>query len=165
MIKQFAIEFKAQKFWRSFLKTRASDTRYRQDHMSRTLALTLGTVLLFFFCSPFCHLAPGVRVAAAQTAAPHRGQAAKSQISFSGGPGDTLETAVVISGALNSLDGINAETKYLEKKFGRENRDWQFVRKSTLQNGDEYFDKIEIELKDLRKKTIFFNITAFFGKL
>jgi hypothetical protein len=104
-------------------------------------------------------------VAAAQTAAPHRGQAAKSQISFSGGPGDTLETAVVITGAANSIAGIAAETKYLEKRFGRHNRDWELTRKATFQKDDNYFDRVDIELKNHTTKTIFFDITKFFGKL
>jgi hypothetical protein len=145
--------------------TRPSEGIGQKIPLAKTICLIWLATLLFSFPGPRSFFSSGVKRAYAQAAATTSGKSAKGKISYTGGPGDTLKTAVVIHGALNSLDGITAENNYLKKKFGQENWDWQFVRKSTLQNGDEYFDKVEIEFRNLRKKTIFFNITEFFGKL
>ena len=92
-------------------------------------------------------------------------QPAKPQITFKGGPGDTPETAVVILGAPNSMAGIAAEYSYLKKKFGRENVDWNLVRQSVLQQQGKVYDRMDLDLKDGSKKTVFFDIGEFFGKL
>ncbi len=88
-----------------------------------------------------------------------------AKITFKGGPGDSPKTAVVISGASNSLDGIAAEYRYLGQKFGRQNVDWHLLRQSVLQQDGKVYDRMELDLKDGRRTTIFFDITEFFGKL
>ena len=90
---------------------------------------------------------------------------ASPQITFKGGPGDTLETAVHISGATNSIAGTAAEYTYLRKKFGRENVDWNLFRQSVLRQDGKFYDRLELDLKDGRRKTVFFDISEFFGKL
>ncbi len=90
---------------------------------------------------------------------------AQPQITFKGGPGDTPETAVVISGAADSMAGISAEYDWLARKFGRKNVDWSLRRQSVMQQQGKVYDRMEIELKDGSRKTIFFDITGFFGKL
>jgi hypothetical protein len=92
-------------------------------------------------------------------------QPAKPKISIKGGPGDTPETAFVILGAPNSRVGISAEYYALEKKFGRQNAEWKLKRQSVLNEKGKVYDRMEIELKDGAKKTVFFDITEFFGKL
>lgn len=91
--------------------------------------------------------------------------AAKPPITFKGGAGDTPETAVVIFGAPNSVAGISAEYKYLQQKFGRENVDWNLRRQSILQQKGKVYDRMDLDLKDGSRKTVFFDISEFFGKL
>jgi hypothetical protein len=133
--------------------------------MAGVLGLVLGAALLFSFPGPSSLPSAGAGPAYAQTTRAAPGNPAKTKISFKGGPGDTPATAVVISGASDSLAGIAAEYSYLARKFGRQNVDWTLQRQSVLQQEDKVFDQMEIELKDTRKKTIFFDITEFFGKL
>ncbi len=90
---------------------------------------------------------------------------AKPKITFQGGPGDKPETAVVISGAPNSMAGIAAEYDYLGKHFGPQNKFWKLKRQSLLRQDGKIYDRIEIELGDGSKKTVFFDISEFFGKL
>ncbi len=90
---------------------------------------------------------------------------AQPQITFKGGPGDTPETAVVISGAADSMAGIAAEYDWLAKIFGKQNVDWRLRRQTVGHNQGKVYDIMEIDLKDGSRKTVFFDITGFFGKL
>jgi hypothetical protein len=125
----------------------------------------LGAALLFSFVSPFSLPSSEPKRACAQATAPAPEKPAKPKITFKGGPGDTPETAVVISGAPNSRVGIDAEYYYLMKKFGQPNVDWKLKRQSVLHLKGKDYDRMEIELQDGSKKDVFFDITEFFGKL
>ena len=134
--------------------------------MIRNLCMVLVVALLFsIFPGPASVLFPEAKRAYAQTPQPAPEKPTKPKISFKGGPGDTPETAVVISGAPNSQVGIDAEYYYLMKKFGRPNVDWKLKRQSVLHVKGRDYDRMEIELKDGSKKDVFFDITEFFGKL
>ncbi|MEW6659042.1 MAG: hypothetical protein AB1424_10305 [Thermodesulfobacteriota bacterium] len=133
--------------------------------MTKILCMVLGAALFFSYMGPFSLSSSGAERAWAQAAAPAPEEPAKPKISFSGGPGDTTATAVVISGAPNSRVGINAEYYYLGKNFGQRNVDWKLKRQSVIREKGKVYDRMEIELKDGGKKTVFFDITEFFGKL
>lgn len=133
--------------------------------MARILCLVLGAALLFSLVSPFSFSDRGVKPAYAQAVQPTPAPPAKPKIFFTGGPGDTTATAVVISGAPNSRVGIDAEYYYLGKKFGQRNVDWRLKRQSVLQEKGKVYDCMEMIMKDGSKKTVFFDITEFFGKL
>jgi hypothetical protein len=131
-----------------------------------SLSLILGALIwasgLFSFSSLQVF---GTGSAYAQAAQPAPEQPAKPKITLKGGPGDTLETAVVILGAPNSRVGISAEYYFLEKVFGPQDVDWKLKRQSVLRDKGKVYDRMEIELQNGGKKTIFFDITEFFGKL
>lgn len=129
----------------------------------KTSGLGFGVILLAAMLSgPVLLAMPGNQPAFAQ---PATGPPAQPQITFKGGPGDTPATAVLISGATNSIEGIAAEYDYLRQKFGRENRDWNLVRQSVLKQDGKFYDRMELDLKDGSRKTVFFDISEFFGKL
>jgi hypothetical protein len=124
-------------------------------------AALLGTVIL----GPTSSLFPGAVSAYAQAVQPTPEKPAKPKITLKGGPGDTPATAVLVSGAPNSRVGIDAEYYYLGKIFGQPNVDWKLKRQSVLQEKGKVYDRMDLELKDGSKKTVFFDITEFFGKL
>ena len=131
--------------------------------MIKTLRMVFGIMVLSAICShPPYLLIPGNQPACAQ---PAHEPAAKSPITYKGGPGDTPATAVVILGASNSIAGVAAEYSYLKKKFGRENDAWLLTRQSILQQDGKVYDRMDLDLKDGSKKTVFFDIGEFFGKL
>ncbi|MEO0136991.1 MAG: hypothetical protein ABIL86_05610 [candidate division WOR-3 bacterium] len=78
--------------------------------------------------------------------------------------GESFEEAIVILDASNHLEGVNAEYQYLAKRFGAQGKDWRLLTQRLIPHGGRQYDKIEIELADQTKKTIFFDITSFFGK-
>jgi hypothetical protein len=92
-------------------------------------------------------------------------EAGPAGITFAGGPGDSMETAVIIKGAHNSRGGVEAEYYYLEKQFGRQNVDWKLDRQRLMGKEGKKFDLLMIILKDGAKKNVYFDITEFFGKL
>ena len=131
--------------------------------MMKTCRIVFGVMLLSIICSDPAFLPiPGSQPAYAQ---PAPEASAKPKITFKGGPGDTPETAVVILGAPNSMAGISAEYDYLGKQFGRRNVDWNLLRQSILNQKGKVYDRMDLDLKDGSRKTVFFDIGEFFGKL
>lgn len=131
--------------------------------MMKTFRIVFGVMLLSAICSTPAFLPiPGNQPAYAQ---PAPEQPAKPKITFKGGPGDTPETAVVILGAPNSVTGISAEYNYLQQKFGRQNVDWMLARQGVLNQKGKVYDRTDLKMKDGSKKTVFFDISEFFGKL
>ncbi|MBM4276006.1 MAG: hypothetical protein FJ134_16330 [Deltaproteobacteria bacterium] len=119
------------------------------------------TVFYGLLALSFFLLIPGLTTSQVQAQSPQ----AKPKITLSGGPGDSMATAIVIKGAPNSMAGIDAEYYYLSKKFGRPNLDWKLKKQSVQSQGGRHYDLMEIELKDGSQKKIFFDITEFYGKL
>lgn len=88
----------------------------------------------------------------------------QQQITYGGGPGDSLKNAIVIKGAATSTAGIAAEYRYLEEKWGRRNVDWRLLRQSLLRKDGRSYDFMQIKLQDGSQKEVYFDITDFFGK-
>jgi hypothetical protein len=78
--------------------------------------------------------------------------------------GETIEKAIVIRGAANHVAGVQAEYQWLEGAFGRRGRDWKLQKQSLLESGGRRYDQMDIELADGTRRTVFFDITEFFGK-
>ena len=136
------------------------------SQIARTLCLVLAAALLCTVLpGPTSSLFPGANPAYAQAVPPTPEKPAKPKITLKGGPGDTPATAVVISGAPNSRVGIDAEYYYLGKICGQPNVDWKLKRQSVIQEKGKVYDRLDLELKDGSKKTVFFDISEFFGKL
>ena len=85
-------------------------------------------------------------------------------ISFSKNSGESMEDAIIIMGAKGEKDGIDSEYKYLESKYGLKEIDWELELQSLLSEKGKSYDKMDIKLADGTKKTIYFDITNFFGK-
>lgn len=85
-------------------------------------------------------------------------------ITLSGGPGTTVQTAIVIQGASSTMAGIRAEHLCLEALFGRKGVDWQLERQALLSSAGRHYDEMRLRLADGTFRTIYFDITDFFGK-
>ncbi len=82
---------------------------------------------------------------------------------FSGGNGDSFETAVVIN-AEDTFSGIDAEHEYLDRRFGKRQIDYQINKQALHERGAEAYDIFTITLSTGEVKTCYFNISKFFGK-
>ena len=83
-------------------------------------------------------------------------------ISYVGGPGDSKDTAVLLSASDPQLM-ILAEYWYLAYHFGRKNEQWSLVRQALLPralNEGRMYDLIEIDLTDGGRRSVYFDISA-----
>lgn len=84
--------------------------------------------------------------------------------------GDSIKNAIKIIGARNECAGIRAEYEYLSQKFGERDKDWKLGDQSCFnvynleEKNEKIYDKMYITLSDGTKKTIYFDITEYFGK-
>ena len=78
--------------------------------------------------------------------------------------GETTEKAIIILDADDHYHGIDLEYEYLAKKHGRKGEDWKLEKQSLLSENNKMYDKMIIQLSDDTERTIFFDITDFFGK-
>lgn len=82
-----------------------------------------------------------------------------SGFSFEGGDGSSAESAVVIRGAEDSMEGISAEYAWLEREYPHVTVRMQSLR----QEASRMYDVLEIETEDGSSREIWFDITDFFG--
>ena len=86
-------------------------------------------------------------------------------IKFSGGNGGSIEDAVIILGAEDSLEGIQAEKRYISKALLRiRNIDWELKGQRLIKKDGCYFDRLSIRVDNLQEKQFYFDISDFFGK-
>ena len=80
------------------------------------------------------------------------------------GSGDSAEDPIFISGVDGHFAAVDAEYVYLREKYGERGSDWTLIQQSLLGLEDRQIDKMEIKLASGEMKTIYFNITEWFGK-
>jgi hypothetical protein len=75
--------------------------------------------------------------------------------------GLTLETAIVLEDATNEFNGVSAEHIYTNKRYPG----WKWKTQGLMNAGDKVYDVIELVGPKDETKTIYFDITSWFGKL
>jgi hypothetical protein len=91
-------------------------------------------------------------------------QAGPPPVRLEGGPGDSPANAIIIKGATDGVAASHAEYQYLIRKFGKQDVDWRLLKDDLLQTDNQTLEVLTIILKDRTQKTIYFDITGFFGK-
>jgi hypothetical protein len=77
-----------------------------------------------------------------------------------GGDGSSIEKAVIIKAPDNFI-GVRVEYAWIKKNCPG----WQLEKQSAFKAGNKIYDKMEFRTPDGRLKTIYFDITDFYGKL
>ncbi|WP_342234688.1 hypothetical protein [Inquilinus sp. OTU3971] len=80
---------------------------------------------------------------------------------YSGGPGDRLETAIVIEGALTEVSGVSAEYVYVARHLPG----WAVCGQALVNPGSRVYDQLDLANDAGHRRSIFFDITSWFGKL
>jgi hypothetical protein len=83
-----------------------------------------------------------------------------ASIQYSSSDGSSFEKAIVITGAPNDTIGVQAEYQYIRSHFPGATVGNQRL----VPQGNRTFDLLELVTADQQKRTIFFDITDFFGK-
>ena len=79
---------------------------------------------------------------------------------YKGGDGLSKEKAVIIVGANNEIEGVDAEYDYLESKIG----DIEIESQTYIGEKDKSYDVLKIKLANGIREEIWFDITNFYGK-
>lgn len=83
-----------------------------------------------------------------------------ANVRYGGGTGDTYEDAVVIKGAENQKQGVEAEYAFISEKHGKRGNDWEVVAQSLMKENGKAYDMIEIELRPQGgKRYYYFDLT------
>ncbi|HSW62150.1 MAG TPA: hypothetical protein VLH56_02345 [Dissulfurispiraceae bacterium] len=91
-----------------------------------------------------------------------RGKAPSPGI-YSGGAGDSADTAIVIS-VTNSMAGIPAEYAFVQQQCGQQDVDWTLNSQMQTSQDGKKFDVLTVTLKDGGSRAFWFDITAFYGR-
>ena len=84
-------------------------------------------------------------------------------IQYKGGDGSRKEEAIIILGAADEIQGVDAEYTWLEK-FGKQNINWELNDQELLDEGNKQYDILRIKFRSGETKEFYFDITGFYGK-
>jgi hypothetical protein len=85
-------------------------------------------------------------------------------ITYKGGNGLDTGEAIIIIGAIDELEGIDAEYIWLEEKYGDQDYDWELIDQKLVEVEGIKYDQLRIKLLNGEIKEIWFDITEFYGK-
>lgn len=80
---------------------------------------------------------------------------------YSGGPGDRLETAIVTEGNLTEVSGVDSEYAYVARHLPG----WAVCGQALVNPGSRVYDQLDLANAAGQRRSIFFDITSWFGKL
>jgi len=109
-------------------------------------------------------LAAGCESKQAQTGAAAKESEPKGhptvRITIAGGDGSSVEKAVIIKAPDNFI-GVRVEYAWIKKNCPG----WQLEKQSSFKAKNKIYDRMDLRTPDGRQKTIFFDITDFYGKM
>jgi hypothetical protein len=89
---------------------------------------------------------------------------------FGGGSGSSMADAVVIQDISSTGVGIRAEKQWLTEQHGLDQQiaedpnGWKIEKQELIESRGCQYDRLTIAFPDGRLKTVYFDITSFFGK-
>ena len=81
-----------------------------------------------------------------------------------GGPGDSLQTAIVIKKTPRGLSAAGAETMLLGKWFGERGKQWTMKRQDMVQVDGRTYDTYQVVLSDGSERQLFFDVTDWLNR-
>lgn len=94
----------------------------------------------------------------------------KGGIVFSGGAGDSYETAIILKGSNKDMkkqvDAVAGEYDYISSLFGKKDKDWMVEEQSMVKENKRVYDMVRVKIMQNEKLHFFyFDITAFSKKM
>ena len=91
----------------------------------------------------------------------------KGQITFSGGAGDSYETAIIIKG--NQFNrkpetAVAAEYDYISGLYGKRGKEWVVEEQSMVQENNKVFDMVRVKILSNGKMHFFYFDISYFSK-
>ncbi len=92
-------------------------------------------------------------------------QTAKVTVSFSGGNGESYDSAIVIHGIEKPSEGVESEYRYLSMLYGEKDKNWRVESQAITREEKNVYDVIEITLiPSAQKRIYYFDVTRFSWK-
>ena len=85
-------------------------------------------------------------------------------IQYKGGDGLSKEKAIIIHGAENEFEGVDAEYTWLEEKFGEQDINWELILQELIVEESKEYDILRIKFSSGEIKDLWFDISNFYGR-
>jgi hypothetical protein len=76
-----------------------------------------------------------------------------------GGPGDSLQSAIVIKKTPKGLSAAGAELMLLTQRYGVRNKDWTLKQQDLVRVDSKVYDTYRVVLTDGSERSVYFDIT------
>ncbi len=91
----------------------------------------------------------------------------KGQITYSGGAGDSYETAIIIRGTHYNKkpeNAVAAEYDYISGLYGKKDKEWIVEEQSSGQEKDKTYDMVRVKILSNGKMHFFYFDITYFSK-
>jgi hypothetical protein len=91
----------------------------------------------------------------------------KGQVTYSGGSGDSYETAIIIRGTQYNKkpeNAVAAEYDYISGMYGKKDKEWVVEEQSSGQEKDKVYDMVRVKISSNGKMHFFYFDISFFSK-
>ena len=85
-------------------------------------------------------------------------------MTYKGGDGLDSKEAIIIIGAIDELEGIDAEYIWLEEKYGKQDLEWELLDQEFIDLDTIKYDLLKIKFQNGEIKEFWFDITDFYEK-
>jgi hypothetical protein len=82
-----------------------------------------------------------------------------------GGPGDTIDTAIVVKKTPRGMTAAAAEYLFLSRRFGIRDQTWRLERQDLITKDGRTFDTFQIRLADGSSRELFFDVTDWLARV
>ena len=82
----------------------------------------------------------------------------------SGGPGDTLQTAIAIKKTPRGLSAAGAEMMLLAKWFGERGKSWTMKAQTMVVVDGRTYDAYDVVLRDGSERRLYFDVTDWLNR-
>ena len=77
-----------------------------------------------------------------------------------GGPGDSLQNAIVIKKTPKGFSAAGAELLFLTQRYGQRGRDWTLTHQDLVQANGKVYDTYRVRLTDGTERRLYFDVTG-----
>lgn len=91
----------------------------------------------------------------------------KGQIEFSGGAGDSYQTAIILRGTQGMRkqeEAVAAEYDYISALYGKKDKEWTVKEQSTIKENDKTYDMVRVQIVTNGKMHFFYFDISYFIK-
>jgi hypothetical protein len=81
-----------------------------------------------------------------------------------GGPGDSVQTAIAIKKTPKGLSAASAEHLFLAQQYGPRGRGWTLKQQDLLKLEGRVYDTYAIVLQDGTERTLYFDVTDWLAR-